>query len=113
MTADAILAELLDVSTHLRSAALFGADGNLLAEFGFAGGTGDALWSAADEAARLLGRPPVSQCEVGLADACVFGVREQGLSAIAVTDRDATAGLVFYDLRTALRGLMGSADARG
>lgn len=112
MTADAALAELLDVSTHLRSVALMNRDGHVLAEIGTVGTDSAAFWSAADEAARLLGRPPVSQCEVGLPNASVFGVREQGLSAIAVADIGVTAGLVFYDLRETLRNLSGSSDAR-
>lgn len=113
MTPDAALAELLDVSTQLRSIAFLNAEGHVLAEIGTAGLDAAAFWTAADEAARLLGRPKVTQCEVGLPDASVFGVREQGLSAIVVADPDATAGLVFYDLRAALRSLTGDARARG
>ena len=111
MTADAALAELLDGSTHLHSIALIDRDGRVLAEIGTVGTDSAAFWAAADEAARLLGRPPVSQCEVGLPDASVFGVREQGLSAIAVAEASATAGLVFYDLRETLRNLGGRSDA--
>ena len=113
MTADAALAELLDVSTHLRSVALMDSAGHVLAELGAVGADSAAFWAAADTAAGQLGRPSVSQCEVGLPDANVFGVREQGLSAIAVTDTDVTAGLVFYDLRETLRNLSGGSDARG
>ena len=113
MTADAALAELLDVSTHLRSVALLDSDGHVLAELGSVGADSAAFWDAADAAARQLGRPPVSQCEVGLPDAGIFGVRERGLSAIAVTDTGVTAGLVFYDLRETLRNLIGGSDARG
>ena len=113
LTADAALAELLDVSTHLHSIALIDSDGRVLAEIGTVGTDSAAFWAAAAEAARLRGRPPVSPCEVGLPDARVFGVREQGLSAIAVADTAVTAGLVFYDLRETLRNLSGSGDARG
>ena len=113
MTADAALSELLDVSTHLRSVALMDQDGHVLAEIGSVGADSAAFWAAADTAARQLGRLPVSQCEVGLPDANVFGVREQGLSAIAVADTESTSGLVFYDLRETLRNLKGGSDARG
>jgi hypothetical protein len=51
----------------------------------------------------------VQQCEIGLPEALIFAVREQGRSAIAIADPDATAGLVFYDLRQALRSLAGAA----
>ena len=109
MTPDTALAELLEVSDRLRSIALFGTDGAVLAEIGGLGAEALGILTAADDAARLLGRPSVSQCEVGLPDALVFAVREQGLAAVAVADPDATAGLVFYDLRQALRSVTGSA----
>lgn len=109
MTADAALAELLEVSDRLRSIALFDETGAVLAEIGGLGAAALGVLTAADDAARLLGRPPVSQCEVGLSDALVFAVREQGHAAVAVADPDATAGLVFYDLRQALRAIVGAA----
>ncbi len=86
------------------------AEGHVEAEIGGTGLEASGLWQAVDDAARLLGRPPVHQCEVGLGDALVFAVRDGGRSAVAVTDADATAGLVLYDLRHALRS-SGGADA--
>jgi hypothetical protein len=109
MTPDAALAELLEVSDRLRSIALFDEGGTVLAEIGGLGAGALGILTAADDAARLLGRPPVSQCEVGLPEALIFAVREQGHAAIAVADPDATAGLVFYDLRQALRSVTGAA----
>ncbi|MGI9187639.1 MAG: hypothetical protein ACR2J9_09045 [Gaiellales bacterium] len=109
MTPDAALAELLEVSDRLRSIALFGAGGAVLAEIGGLGPEALGILTAADDAARLLGRPPVSQCEVGLPEALVFAVREGEHAAVAVADPDATAGLVFYDLRQALRSVTGAA----
>ena len=108
ITPDAALAELLEVSDRLRSTALFSADGTVLAAIGGLGAQAHGILTAADDAARLLGRPPVSQCEVGLPEALVFAVREQGYAAVAVADPDATAGLVFYDLRQALRAVTGA-----
>ena len=108
MTPDAALAELLEVSDRLRSIALFSADGTVLAEIGGLGAQAHGILTAADDAARLLGRPPVSQCEVGLPETLVFAVREQDYAAVAVADPDATAGLVFYDLRQALRAVSGA-----
>lgn len=105
MTAEAVLADLLDVSDRLRSVALLAADGAVLAEIGGIGDDAADVLRAADDAARLLGRPPVHQCEVRLPEARVFAVREEGRAAVAVADPDATAGLVLYDLREALRGL--------
>ena len=105
ITAEAALADLLDVSDRLRGIALLDADGAVLAEIGGIGGCAADVLANADEAARLLGRPPVHQCEVQLPEACVYAVREAGRAAVAVADPDATAGLVLYDLREALRGL--------
>lgn len=109
MTPEAALAELLEVSDRLRSIAFFASDGSVLAEIGGLGAEARGILTAADDAARLLGRPPVSQCEVGLPEALVFAVREQEYAAVAIADPDATAGLVFYDLRQALRSVTGTA----
>jgi predicted regulator of Ras-like GTPase activity (Roadblock/LC7/MglB family) len=109
VTPAAALADLLDVSAALRSVAIFDASGAVLAEIGGLGESAFGVLTAADDAARLLGRPPIQQCELGLSDAGVFAVREQGLAAVAVTDPDATAGLIFYDLRQALRAIGGGA----
>jgi predicted regulator of Ras-like GTPase activity (Roadblock/LC7/MglB family) len=109
MTADAALADLLEVSDALRSIALFSPDGAVLAEIGQLGGDARGILEAADDAARLLGRPAVHQCEIGLSEALVFAVREHGYAAVAVADPAATAGLVFYDLREALRAIAGDA----
>lgn len=101
---DQALAELIDVSAQIEAAAILDAEGAVLASIGGVGDDASGLLRAADEAARLLGRPPVAQCEVGLGDRLVFAVREGDRAAVAVTGADATAGLVFYDLRQALRG---------
>ncbi len=97
---DQALAELIDVSAQIEGAAI-------LSDGGVGDGASD-LVHAADEAARLLGRPPISQCEVGLGDRLVFCVREGTRTAVALAAADATAGLVFYDLRQALRGPEGA-----
>jgi len=101
---DQALAELIDVSAQIEGAAILDAEGGVLASIGGIGDGAAALLRAADDAARLLGRPAVAQCEVGLGDRLVFAVREGDRAAVAVTAADATAGLVFYDLRQALRG---------
>ena len=105
VNAAAALADLLEVSDRLRGAVILGGDGAVLAADGAVDAGAGAVLTAADEAARLLGRPPVHQCDVRLPDARVLAVREGGCAAVAVADPDATAGLVLYDLREALRGL--------
>ncbi len=113
LTAEQALADLLGVSTQIGRVALCNAEGAVIAEVGGVGANATELWAGADEAARLLGRPTVTQFEIGLPDSLVFGVREGAFSAVAVTDPAATADLVFYDLRAALRSLEGGTDASG
>jgi predicted regulator of Ras-like GTPase activity (Roadblock/LC7/MglB family) len=108
MTAADALGELMEVSAQVRCAFVLAADGTVIADSGVAGldGNGVEVLRAADEAARRLGRPPVGQCAIELEQGAVFFVRDDsGRVALAVTDRDATAGLVFYDLRQVLRSL--------
>lgn len=115
LNANAALAELMDLSSGIRCVALLDGNGQPVAATGPDAPLAEqakALWRAADDAARQLGRPPVSQCEVGLPDALVFAVRERGYSAVAVTAAEATAGLIFYDLRSTLRSLSDDDDAR-
>ena len=113
MTPDQALDELMEVSLQVRRAIVVADDGQILAEAGSTGGSvidAAALLDAADDAARLVGRPPVNQVEVGLGEGAVFAVRDDaGRAAVAVTDPDATAGLVFFDLRQVLRALEGAA----
>ncbi|MFM9124215.1 MAG: hypothetical protein ACKOSO_03420, partial [Actinomycetota bacterium] len=61
---DQALAELIDVSAQIQGAAILDAEGAVLASIGGVGDGASALLRAADEAARLLGRPAVAQCEV-------------------------------------------------
>jgi len=104
---DQALAELIDISAQIEGAAIVDAQGAVLASIGGVGdGAGEVL-QAADDAARRLGRPPVSQCAIDFGQRTVFAVREGGHAAVAVTGAGATAGLVFYDLRQALRGEAG------
>lgn len=112
MTADAALGEMMEVSAVVRCALVLAQDGTILGETGIAGldGNGVEVVRAADEAARRLGRPPVGQCVVEVDGGAVFLVRDgSGCVALAVADRDATAGLVFYDLRQVLRAIAGEA----
>ncbi len=114
MNPDQALDELMEVSLQVRRAVVLDAGGQVLSEAGAAGGsTIDAagLLDAADEAARLLGRPAVGQLEVDVEDASVYAVRDDtGRAAVALTEPDATAGLVLYDLRQVLRAVRGEAD---
>jgi hypothetical protein len=114
--AETALGELIDMGAGIRGAAVLAGDDAVLAVRGAPGLADDGgagLWRAADEAARLLGRPAVQRFEVLGPEALVVGVREADRSAIAVADASATVGLIAYDLRSALRQLAEEPDGGG
>ena len=106
--AEKALSELTDISSQVRAAVLFDGGGNVLASTlpaeraeGFAAAA-KLLWQQAevvrdDDAAKL------TQLEAATKDGSVFVVREAEQTLAAVTLPEPTAGLVFYDLRSALR----------
>jgi predicted regulator of Ras-like GTPase activity (Roadblock/LC7/MglB family) len=106
--AEKALSELTDISSQVRAAVLFDGGGNVLASTlpaeraeGFAAAA-KLLWEQAevvrdDDAAKL------TQLEAATKDGSVFVVREAEQTLAAVTLPEPTAGLVFYDLRSALR----------
>lgn len=109
------LVELLEVSPQVDAAVLLDrAGGRLLAsEPPAAGGsvasrlgaTSMKLLAAAEQARVELGREPIAQVEVATPDGHVFVVADATHVVAAVTDADPTVGLVFYDLKTALRAV--------
>ncbi len=100
------LAELTDLSSQIADAAILGESGFVLACTG-APERGEQLARVAAElvAAAADVRPAgaVSRIEVALGSTSVFVVCENGRTAVATTVPEPTAGLVVYDLRTALR----------
>ncbi len=106
------LEELLEVSPQVDAAVILERDGGTLLASAPASSdrVADQLAStcvkiveAAEQARRELGREPVSQVEVATPDGHVFVVADPSWIVAAVTDADPTVGLVFYDLKTALR----------
>jgi len=102
------LAELLDLSSQIEDVAILGASGLVLA----GSGTPERCQQLARIAAELVAaagdvRPSgdVSRIEVALDSSSVFVISEGGRTAVATTVPEPTAGLVVYDLRTALRRL--------
>ncbi len=99
------LADLVEISSQIESAVLADGDGTVLA----ATLSGDERAQAiAREAGQLLegasgpaGQP--TQVQVAFHEGCVFVVADGERLVAAVTGRDPTAGLVFYDLKTCLR----------
>ena len=102
------LAELLDLSSQIEDVAILGESGFVLASSG-APERGEQLARIAAELLAAAGdvRPSgdVSRVEVTLGSSSVFVVSEGGRTAVATTVPEPTAGLVVYDLRTALRRL--------
>jgi predicted regulator of Ras-like GTPase activity (Roadblock/LC7/MglB family) len=105
-SAEAALAYLAEMSPDLRGAAILGSDGEVLAAS--AGKPGErwhedatALFAAADAAEGV----PVEQIHIATEQGEVFAIRNEGLAAVAVTDRFALASLLLFDLRSMLREL--------
>jgi predicted regulator of Ras-like GTPase activity (Roadblock/LC7/MglB family) len=107
-TAEKALAELTDISSQVRVAVLFDGSGKVLASTlpaeraeGFAVAA-KVLWEQA-EVVRGSDEAKLTQLEAATKDGSVFIVREAEQTLAAVTSPEPTAGLVFYDLRSALR----------
>jgi predicted regulator of Ras-like GTPase activity (Roadblock/LC7/MglB family) len=99
------LADLVEISSQIESAVLAGGDGTVLASTLPDEERPQAIAREAREllqkAAGAAGQP--TQVEVAFHEGCVFVVSDGERLVAAVTGRDPTAGLVFYDLKTCLR----------
>ena len=103
------LADLTEISSQIEAAVLFDDGGAIL------GSTLDDA-AAAEELVRAAtsllagagefrsGDEAVTQLEASTQDGSVFVVRDEGRSVVATTAPDPTVGLVFYDLKSCLRG---------
>ena len=106
--AEKALAELTDISSQVRAAVLFDSGGKVLASTlpaeraeGFAVAA-RLLWEQA-EVVRGEDAAKLTQLEAATKNGSVFVVREAEQTLAAVTSPEPTAGLVSYDLRSALR----------
>ena len=99
------LADLVEISSQIESAVLADASGAVLASTFGDDARAQAITTEAREllqaAAGEAGEP--TQVEVAFHEGCVFVVTDGDRLVAAVTGRDPTAGLVFYDLKTCLR----------
>jgi predicted regulator of Ras-like GTPase activity (Roadblock/LC7/MglB family) len=105
MDAAQALADLTEISSQIEAAVLFDESGAVLA----ATLPDDAQARAvAAAAAALLSQAAVhgevTQLEASVQDGSVFVVRDGARRIAAVTGPAPTVGLVFYDLKSALRG---------
>ncbi len=105
MDAAQALADLVEISSQIESAVLAGADGAVLGATLADAGRAEAIAKEARELLNAAAGPsgPASQVEVSFREGCVFVVTDGQRLVVAVTGRDPTAGLVFYDLKTCLR----------
>lgn len=99
------VSELMEESPGVRACAVLAPDGSVLAESAENEWTSAVaeLWSAAAEG----GHEP-AQVHVATEDGEVYAARENGSTAVAVTDRFTLASLMFCDLRAALRTAAGT-----
>jgi predicted regulator of Ras-like GTPase activity (Roadblock/LC7/MglB family) len=110
MDAQQALADLTEISSQIQAAVVFDDDGKVAAST-----LGDS--PRADELAQAAGRllaaadavkpgdSALTQLEVATGDGSVFVVRDGKTVIAATTGNDATTGLVFYDLKSALRNV--------
>jgi predicted regulator of Ras-like GTPase activity (Roadblock/LC7/MglB family) len=104
------LADLTEVSSQLEVVVLAGADGSVVAS---TLADDDRARAMAENAIGLLegardaadGTRNLTQVHVATREGCVFVVRDDRHLLAGVTGPEPTVGLVFYDLKTALRKL--------
>jgi predicted regulator of Ras-like GTPase activity (Roadblock/LC7/MglB family) len=103
------LADLTEISSQIESAVAFDREGTVLASTvdedraGRLASTALQLLRAAEE--QGAEDKELAQLDVAMQDGSVFVVRDGDRLIAATTTPEPTAGLVFYDLKSALRGL--------
>jgi predicted regulator of Ras-like GTPase activity (Roadblock/LC7/MglB family) len=106
MDAQQALADLTEISSQIEAAVVFDDKGKVVGSTladadAFAQAAADLL-AAAEE---LKGSSPLTQLEIATGDGSVFVVREGKATIAATTAPAPTVGLVFYDLKSALRSV--------
>jgi predicted regulator of Ras-like GTPase activity (Roadblock/LC7/MglB family) len=107
MDATQALADLMEISSQVRSAVLVKGPAGVEAATGGGEGLGDVASGLLERAARVRSQAGdgVTQLEVATREGSVFVVRDGDTVIAATTDPAPTVGLVFYDLKTCLRSL--------
>lgn len=107
MDAQQALADLTEISSQIRAAVVFDdkgkVQGSTLADGEVFARAAAELLGAAEEL--RPGASPLTQLEIATGDGCVFVVRQGKATIAATTGADPTVGLVFYDLKSALRSI--------
>ena len=104
MDAAQALADLTEISSQIEAAVLFGDDGAVAGSTLADDGAAQELARAALELLEAAGGASVTQVEASVREGSVFVVRDGARGIVATTSPDPTVGLVFYDLKSALRG---------
>jgi predicted regulator of Ras-like GTPase activity (Roadblock/LC7/MglB family) len=109
MTMDAAqaLADLTEISSQIEAAVLFDEGGavlgSTLANDEAAQGVARAAGQLLERAGAFRSEGSITQLEASTADGSVFVVRDEARRIAATTGPAPTVGLVFYDLKSALR----------
>jgi predicted regulator of Ras-like GTPase activity (Roadblock/LC7/MglB family) len=116
MDAAQALADLTEISSQIRAAVLFDEAGEIAASTVTDEGRAHELaQSAAElleaaEGLRVGGEEELTQLEAATTDGSVFVVRQGPRRIVATTNPEPTVGLVFYDLKSCLRGVEDEAE---
>jgi predicted regulator of Ras-like GTPase activity (Roadblock/LC7/MglB family) len=108
MDAEQALADLIEISSQIEAAVIFDADGKVagstLADAGRAEELARRAGELLHQAAALRGGDALpNQLEVATREGSVFVARDADARIVATTSPQPTVGLVFYDLKSALR----------
>ena len=100
------LAHLTEISTQIQAAVVFDREGTVLGSIVDDDRASRIAARALElfRAAEKQGNQELVQLDAALSDGTVFVVRDADRLIAATTGPDPTVGLVFYDLKTCLRG---------
>ena len=109
MDAQQALADLAEISSQIQAAVVFDENGTIAASTAANEAAARPLAEGAarllDEAQRLAEAAPLKQLEVATSEGSVFVVADGPTRIAATTAPEPTVGLVFYDLKSALRSI--------
>ncbi len=110
MDAQQALADLTEISSQIQAAVVFDEKGKVAGSTLGDSGRADELAKAATELLSAAedvrtGESPLTQLEVATSEGSVFVVRDGKTCIAATTGGNPTVGLVFYDLKSALRNV--------
>ena len=116
MDAPQAIADLTEISSQIESVVLLDGKGavagSTFADDAAAKGFADAAKALLDAAESLRDGEPLTQLEAETPEGSVFVLREGDRLIAATTVPDPTVGLVFYDLKSALRAAADAEDAK-